>query len=116
MASQSSVASDTSVRSRPSSKQTRDMEIVIYVPDSEGYRKSFSRKLRPEDKENIVKKLTEGAAKITLDHPSVKSDALVQAIAEGIISLEKLRFRMVKREEYFWIKETPKTSRTYRSL
>ena len=108
-ASQSSVASDTSAGPRPSRQQTREMEIVIYVPDTEGYRKLFSRKLSPEDKENIIKKLIEGSAKITWDHPSVKSDALVREIAEGIISLEKLRFRMVKREEYFWIKETPKT-------
>ena len=63
------------------------MEIVIYVPDTEGYRKLFLRKLRPEDKENIIKKLTEGVAKIKWDHPSVKRDALVQAIAEGIITL-----------------------------
>ena len=110
-ASQSSVASDTSVGSRPSSK-TKEMEIIIYVPDTEGYRKLFSGKLKPEDKEKIIKKLNKGSAKVTWDHPSVKREELVQAISQGVITPEQLRFRMVKREDYFWIKEIPKTSRT----
>ena len=110
-ASQSSVASDTSVGSRLSSK-IKDMEIIIYVPDTEGYRKLFSGKLKPEDKERIINKLKEGSAKVTWDHPSVKREELVQAISQGFITPEQLRFRMVKREEYFWIKEIPKTNRT----
>ena len=110
-ASQSSVASDTSVGSRLSSK-IKDMEIIIYVPDTEGYRKLFSGKLKPEDKERIINKLKEGSAKVTWDHPSVKREELVQAISQGFIAPEQLRFRMVKREEYFWIKEIPKTNRT----
>ena len=92
--------------------RTGEMEIEICVPDTEGYRKLFSRKLRFEDKEKIVKKLTEGAAKITWDHPPVKRDALVRAIAAGICNIDEINFRMVKREEYYWVKEVARMSRT----
>ena len=78
--------------------------------ENEHNRKLFSRKLRAEDKQNIIECLTTGIAKITWDHPNVKREALVQAILEGIISIDKITFRMVKKEEYIWIKEVSRPS------
>ena len=95
--SQSSTTSVSSVGSG-TTKISREMQITVYVMENEHNRKLFSRKLRAEDKQNIVKCLTTGIAKITWDHPNIKREALVQAILEGIISTDKITFRMVKKE------------------
>ena len=109
-ASQSSTTSVSLVGPGTSKKISREMQITAYVMENEHNRKLFSRKLRAVDKENIIKCLAKGMAKITWDHPNVKREALIQAILEGIISIDKITFRMVKKEEYIWIKEVSRPS------
>ena len=109
-ASQSSTTSVSSVGSGTSKQISREMQITVYVMENEHNRKLFSRKLRAEDKQNIIRCLTTGIAKITWDYLNIKREALVQAILEGIISTDKITFRMVKKVEYIWIKEVPRPS------
>ena len=84
------------------------MAITIYVPNRESTRRIFATPLTKEDKEELLRTLLEGKAKITWEHPQVTRDMLIQAIQKKQLALEVFRFRMVPMQEYLSIKEEPK--------
>ena len=89
----------SSVGSGTSKQSTREVQRTVYVVENEHYRNLFSRKLRLEEKEAIIKNFTKGTAKITWDHPTAKRDRLIAAIENNIISLDRITVHMVKKEE-----------------
>ena len=102
MASQSSVTSVGS--SGATSRTARDMNITIYVQESDYLKKMFAKTLTMEDKE-IISALINGWAKIQWNRPQVKKDHLIAALEKKQIDIEKIKFRMVNVKEYWGIKE-----------
>ena len=67
--STTSMGSTGSTAARRSYLSSTEMEITINVPETEYNRKLFSKKLTKEEKEEIIKALLNGDAKITWNHP-----------------------------------------------
>ena len=104
-ASQSSVSSVGS--SGATSRAARDMNITIYVQESDYFKKMFAKTLTIEDKEIIINALLKGRARIQWNHPQVKRDQLTVALGKKQIYIDKLKFKMVNAKEYWDIKEQP---------
>ena len=100
--SQSSVSS---TGSSWSPKSIKEVNIVVYVPYTERYHKMFSRALTDQEKGEIVEALFKGLAKITWDYPQFTKSSLIRALQGKKVSIDNLKFRLVKREEFFDIQE-----------
>ena len=107
--STTSMGSTSSTASRRFQHSTRDMDITISVPETEYNRKLFSKKLTKEEKEEIIKALLNGDAKITWNHPKVTKEHLLYLLQRHTLSADVITFRMVKKDDYLLIRERSTT-------
>ena len=85
---------------------TRDLAITLIVADTEHHKNMFARTLTPQDKQEIIKAVLKGHAKIQWNSPTLKKEQIVTGFSRGIIGAEKIKFRMVSSKDYWKIKET----------
>ena len=103
--SQSSVASIGSTGStKQRSDSTKDMKITIYVPDMDQYKAMFAKPLSNKDKNDLVKALLQGGAKVTWNHPEVKREGIIRSLQTGQLTLDRITFKMIGRKEYVQLK------------
>ena len=103
--SQSSVASTGSTgASKQRSDSTKDMKITIYVPDMDQYKAMFAKPLTNKDKNDLVKVLLQGGAKVTWDHPEVKREGIIRSLQTGKLTLDRVTFKIIGRKEYVQLK------------
>ena len=100
--SQSSV---TSMGPSRSPKSIKEVNIVVYVAYTERYHRTFSKAITDQDKSEIIETLFKGLAKITWDYPQITKSSLIRVLQAKKISIDNIKFRLVKREEYFDIQE-----------
>ena len=100
-----SQSSLTSTGSSRSPKSIKEVNIVVYVAHTEHYHRMFSKAITDQDKSEIIEALFKGLAKITWDYLQITKSSLIRALQSKKISIDNIKFRLVKREEYFDIQE-----------
>ena len=78
---------------------------MVYVTYTEHYQRMLSKAITDQDKNEIIEALFKGMAKITWDYPQITKSSLIRASQTKKISIDDIKFRLVKREEYFDIQE-----------
>ena len=103
--SQSSVASTGSTSStKQRSDSTKGMNITIYVPDMDQYKAMYANPLTNKDKNELVKALLQGGAKVTWSHPQVKREGIIRSLQTGQLTLDRITFKIIGRKEYVQLK------------
>ena len=78
---------------------------MVYVTYTEHYHRMFYKAITDQDKNEIIEALFKGMAKIMWDYPQITKSSLIRALQTKKISIDDIKFRLVKREEYFDIQE-----------
>lgn len=99
-------SSQSSTASTDSSPNLAEVEITVYIPETECYKTTFAEGLDKKTKWKIItEELSKGYAKINWKHLKGSRNAMIEKILEKKILLDDVNFKLVSRQKYPWIKE-----------
>lgn len=94
---------------------TKDIEITVYVPPKDIYKRLLAKPLTESSKEQITRNLLQGNGKITWNNTDVKTEWLQDSLENGNINLEEVEFKIVSEKEYNQLEEHTMETRSRRS-
>ena len=105
----SSQSSTTSVGSTGGLKQLtpKDLNIHIFVPKTSQFIRLFDKGLTKPGKEEIIKALCKGQARLRWEHAEVKRESILKGINLRHIKLYCITFNMLDMEDYVKIRDGP---------
>ena len=86
---------------------TKEINIIIIVPETEHNRRIFESGLTKESKEEIIRALLRGNGKITWDNPQIKKEVILNALSRRQISMDRIKFATANMDDYWTIKDGP---------
>ena len=105
----SSQSSTTSVGSTGGLKQLtpKDLNINIFVPKTGQFIRLFDKGLTRPGKEEIIKALFKGQARLRWEHAEVKRESILNGINKRHIELDCMTFKILDMEDYVKIRDGP---------
>ena len=109
----SSQSSTTSVGSTGGLKQLtpKDLNIHIFVPKTGQFIRLFDKGLSKQGKEEIIKALFKGQARLRWDHAEVKRESILKGINLRHINPDCMTFNILDMEDYVKIRDGPTQSK-----